>query len=83
MPTMETQCTRCIHREVCSFKNDFLKAQESVHKTVVSLHDCTEINLCDIPFIYLVELQCKYYCASIESGTRPSDYSRCRKALDF
>lgn len=58
----ETQCTRCIHREVCSFKKDFLLAQEVVDNAVYKLDiDGNGVYIGDIPFLYPVELKCKYY----------------------
>ena len=39
----ETQCTRCGHREVCSLKTEFLKAQKAIDEVYVrrqkSRHD--------------------------------------------
>ena len=65
----ETQCTRCIHREVCSFKKDFLLAQEVVDNTVYKLDiDGNGVYIGDIPFIYPVELKCKYYYSPTETA---------------
>lgn len=43
----ETECTKCIHRRVCGFKEDYLKALEK-------LHDCG----CDERFE--AKLHCNY-----------------------
>lgn len=45
---METECTKCVHRQVCSFKEDYLKALEK-------LHDC------DCYEHFNVKLNCKYF----------------------
>lgn len=57
----ETQCTTCVHREVCAFKSDFLTAQETVDRLDISTGDKTFVRLCDIPFICPVELKCRFY----------------------
>lgn len=44
----ETECTHCIHRVVCSFKEDYLKALEK-------LHDC------DFDDRFEVKLHCNYH----------------------
>lgn len=31
----ETPCTRCVHREVCKHKEDFLKAVQAVNEATV------------------------------------------------
>lgn len=44
----ETECTNCVHRQVCGFKEDYLKALEK-------FHDC----VCDERFE--LKFHCKYY----------------------
>lgn len=57
----ETQCTHCIHREVCSKKEDFLKAQEAVDNTFIGLGDKGGIYLRDIIWIHPVDLSCAHF----------------------
>jgi hypothetical protein len=62
----ETQCTHCVHREVCSLKTEFLEAQKAVDEAYVS-RPCedgkkvTTIRICNIKYIKPVELHCEYY----------------------
>lgn len=51
----ETECTHCIHRVVCSFKEDYLKVLEK-------LHDC------DFDDRFKVKLHCNY-CEYIQTKT--------------
>lgn len=62
----ETPCTHCIHREVCSFKDEFLSAMKAVNEVSVSLPSKeTSVGCCislrDIKWIKPVELVCTYY----------------------
>ena len=62
----ETSCTRCSHREVCSFKDEFLRALEAVNEVTVNRpakeeNNVSFIKLCDIPWIKPVELICQHY----------------------
>ena len=57
----ETACTNCSHREVCKFKDEFLKAQAAVNDVTVYLGENRMIKLRDIKFIPAVMLRCNYY----------------------
>ena len=57
----ETQCTHCVHREVCSHKERFLSAQKAVDEFTVSYADREFIRLRDIPWIKPVKLECSYF----------------------
>lgn len=62
----ETLCTHCSHREVCSFKDKFLRAMEAVNEITVNCptkedNAVSFIKLCDIPWIKPVELICQHY----------------------
>ena len=57
----ETQCTHCVHREVCSKRDDFLKAQKAVDDLYVPLDGSRGINLRDLKWIKPVTLQCGHY----------------------
>lgn len=67
--TKETQCTNCIHREVCIHKMDFLAAQKAVDFLEYEHAKGGTVRLCDIPFIYPIELKCKhFYQATVVRG---------------
>lgn len=63
----ETCCTRCAHREVCQYKEEFLAAQHAVDGAGIRLPSKDEnvakgsILIRDIPWIKPVELRCKYF----------------------
>lgn len=57
----ETQCTRCIHREVCALKEDFLAACDATWGFTYTRKDGGMMRIVDTPFISPIELQCKYY----------------------
>ena len=65
--TKATQCTRCIHRGVCSFTEDFLTAQQAVDNLDVTLKDklgrVRSIYLRNIEWIKAVDLECMYFMA--------------------
>lgn len=62
----ETQCTHCIHREVCSLKAEFLEAQKAIDEVYLN-QPCEDgkkvamIRIRDIKYIEPVELHCIYY----------------------
>lgn len=63
----ETECTHCIHKEVCFFKQEFLEAQEAVDKTYVSKpssdgENVGMIRIQDLKFIKPILLHCVHYC---------------------
>ena len=78
MGSKETACTNCIHREVCALKNDFLEAQRQVDEVNICKEEKdgahSVIKLCNIPFIYPVELKCKYHYQETCSA-RSYDYA--------
>lgn len=49
----ETLCTHCAHREVCTYKKDYLNVLKEVENTTMKLssHD----------FIGAISVGCKYY----------------------
>ena len=62
----EPLCTRCSHREVCIFKDEFLRALEAVNEVRVDRptkekNAISFIKICDIPWIKPVELICEHY----------------------
>lgn len=60
----ETLCTSCVHREVCSKKEEYLTAQTAVDDILVGLGDKGVIHLRDIKWIRPVQLQCTYYMSN-------------------
>lgn len=64
----ETACTKCAHREVCKFKEEFLKAQTAVNDVMVHFDENRMIRLRDIKWIPTVDLRCNYYTYS-QGGT--------------
>ena len=59
--TMETQCTNCIHKEICVYKEQYLRAQEAVNKTFVATDDMEGVYLRDIKWIQPVKLSCVHF----------------------
>lgn len=57
----ETACTTCIHREVCSIKNEFLNAQREIDNLQITNSGGGVMRLCDISFIEPVNLKCRFY----------------------
>ncbi len=57
----ETRCTRCEHRKVCSFKEQFLNAQKAVDEVTVHTGDKSSKYLRDFDWIKRVELECVHY----------------------
>jgi hypothetical protein len=57
----ETQCTNCDHLQVCSFKEQFLAAQEAVDKVSVRVGEQARRNLHDFNWIKPVSLECTYF----------------------
>lgn len=57
----EIACTSCVHRNVCVYKDNFLKAREAVDDVMVHFESNRMIRLREIQWIKPVELQCKHY----------------------
>lgn len=57
----ETQCSDCIHLEVCSLKKEFLTVQNAVNNLTVSLGNRTMKDLRDFNWIKRVNLECTYF----------------------
>lgn len=62
----ETCCTRCSHRDVCQYKEEYLAAQHamdevSVHLPTKDENSARMIRLRDIPWIEPVELKCRHF----------------------
>jgi len=64
----EMLCEHCAHREICKFKDEFLRATKTVNETEVLLpiapdqaYTVRSIKLHDISWIEPVKLVCKHY----------------------
>lgn len=62
----ETCCTKCAHKDVCQYKDEFLAAQQAVDEVTVHLPTKEEntarmIRLRDISWIDPVELKCSHF----------------------
>jgi hypothetical protein len=62
----ETCCTKCGHRDVCQYKEEYLAAQAAVDEVSVNLPSkgdkpVKSIRLRDIPWIEPTELKCRYF----------------------
>ena len=68
MTCKETACTSCAHREVCKYKEEFLKAQSAVDEVTVHLSDKRFIRLRDIQWISPVGLRCKHHLENFPGG---------------
>lgn len=71
---METQCTRCNHLQVCSYKEQFLAAQKAVDNVTVITGNRSFVNLRDISWIQPIKLECSYFSGktSTMKGTAQS-----------
>lgn len=61
----EPQCTRCVHRDVCSYKKDYLDILGAVENTSV-LDETEDGNILskkvtDYDFISGISVGCRYY----------------------
>ena len=60
----ETLCTRCAHREVCIYKQDYLDILDAVENAIVVRDIPDEIILKKVThydFISGISVSCKYY----------------------
>ena len=60
----ETLCTRCAHREVCIYKQDYLDILDAVENAIVVKDIPDEIILKKVihyDFINGISVSCKYY----------------------
>lgn len=57
----ETRCTNCEHQKVCSFKEQFMNAQEAVDRVSVCIGEKSIKYLRDFDWIKKVELECVHF----------------------
>lgn len=62
---METQCTTCSHREVCSFKDEYLMVQDRINSMRIysdnqdGSHNMTPLS--SFKWLKPIKIDCKYY----------------------
>lgn len=66
----ETMCTSCDHREVCRFRDEFLKAQQAADDVTVYLGDNSVKRLRDFDYIEPITLKCKHWKMNSKGGIR-------------
>lgn len=64
---METDCTRCIKKDVYKYKDDFLNAQAQIERANISIGNCRSKELRYFEFILPVGLRCKYRIEGVNS----------------
>lgn len=62
----ETSCSRCVHKDVCLYKEQFLTAQRTVNEVTVAIPATDEngagvTKIRDISWIESIELKCKHF----------------------
>ena len=60
----ETLCTRCIHREVCTYKQDFIDIINAIENAAVTQYTPDVIaskKVTQYDFINGISVSCKYY----------------------
>lgn len=60
----ETLCTRCVHREVCTYKHDFIDIIKAIENAAVTKDIPDEIvskKVTQYDFIGGIIVSCKYY----------------------
>ena len=70
----ETACTRCVHRDVCSKKDIFMKARKTADGLCLYLRDennsTTTQSISDYDWIRPIQLECKYYIKEMQNICR-------------
>lgn len=60
----ETACTRCVHQDVCIFKNDYLEVYNAIQNAVVTKEvKDSKVSLkrvTDYDFIGNISVKCRY-----------------------
>lgn len=60
----ETLCTSCVHREICSKKEEYLAAQTAVDEVFVKKNEMIGDYLRNMTWIRPVQLQCTHYMSN-------------------
>jgi len=78
----ETLCTSCVHREVCSKKEEFQAAQDAVYNLRIGATETsTGVYLNSISWIRPVQLQCTYYMSNGYGTLRGVTVTGCLDAV--
>lgn len=56
----ETLCTNCMHRQVCTYKEQFLSVQEAVDNLTVEIGD-DSVNVQNVSWLKPIKLDCRHY----------------------
>lgn len=58
----ETQCTSCIHRTMCKYRDIYLHALEQVLKMEIGFDEDSKklVPISELEFLNPIELDCKY-----------------------
>lgn len=72
----ETLCVSCSHREICFFKDEFLKAQTAVDNLQICRKSAEDAATCmvslrNVPWLKPVELVCVHYVKVILQRKEP------------
>lgn len=57
----ESLCTRCIHKDVCTYKHDYLDIIKAVENTIVTRDTSSVKKAIDYDFIGTIHVSCRYY----------------------
>lgn len=61
----ETLCTKCSHREVCIYKQDYLNIIKAVENAVIEQSSIDgkygQLKVTDFDFIGSISIACRYY----------------------
>lgn len=60
----ETPCTHCVHRTVCKYKDDFLKAIQAVNEATVHEHEDNRMKMTkvvNIDCVSDISVTCRYH----------------------
>ena len=57
----ESLCTRCIHKDVCSYKHDYLDIVKAVENVTVTRNMYCVKKVIDYDFIGTIHIGCRYY----------------------
>ena len=64
--TINIQCTNCNHKDICSFKETYMKILDLISNVVVEQPSagekkCSFVKIVDFDFINSISVNCRYY----------------------
>ena len=66
---METMCTTCSHREVCSFKDEYLMVQKEASNMMISREDGYDahsiVPVSSFKWLEPIHIVCKHYAIDV------------------